>query len=119
MIELNTSLRHSIRNTCRNGSVRLSLQVARGEIFGVIGSSGAGKSTLIRCVNLLENYLGEVIVDATKTWKSSAPAGWRRKEGISGNQTFYPANHQGQQFITFLLSLLEYGLIPTGKATLP
>ena len=32
----------------------INLQVAQGEIFGVIGKSGAGKSTLIRCVNLLE-----------------------------------------------------------------
>ncbi len=32
----------------------VSLRVAPGEIFGVIGRSGAGKSTLIRCVNLLE-----------------------------------------------------------------
>jgi len=32
----------------------VSLDVDRGEIFGVIGQSGAGKSTLIRAVNLLE-----------------------------------------------------------------
>lgn len=32
----------------------VNLQVAAGEIFGVVGPSGAGKSTLIRCVNLLE-----------------------------------------------------------------
>ncbi len=32
----------------------ISLDVEKGEIFGVIGFSGAGKSTLIRCVNLLE-----------------------------------------------------------------
>ncbi|MGO1316240.1 MAG: methionine ABC transporter ATP-binding protein [Cellulomonadaceae bacterium] len=32
----------------------VSLEVDRGEIFGVIGESGAGKSTLIRTVNLLE-----------------------------------------------------------------
>lgn len=32
----------------------VSLNVAEGEIFGVIGQSGAGKSTLIRLVNLLE-----------------------------------------------------------------
>lgn len=32
----------------------VSLEVASGEIYGVIGESGAGKSTLIRCINNLE-----------------------------------------------------------------
>ncbi|MGK0490680.1 methionine ABC transporter ATP-binding protein [Sphingomonas echinoides] len=32
----------------------VSLTVARGEVFGVIGQSGAGKSTLIRVINALE-----------------------------------------------------------------
>lgn len=32
----------------------VSLTVADGEIFGIIGQSGAGKSTLVRCINLLE-----------------------------------------------------------------
>ena len=32
----------------------IDLQVAQGEIFGIIGRSGAGKSTLIRMLNLLE-----------------------------------------------------------------
>ena len=34
--------------------ININLQVAAGEIVGVIGKSGAGKSTLIRCINLLE-----------------------------------------------------------------
>jgi len=42
----------------------VSLHVAPGKIFGVIGTSGAGKSTLIRCVNLLETPTsGEIIVN--------------------------------------------------------
>lgn len=32
----------------------VSLQIKKGEIFGIIGLSGAGKSTLIRCINKLE-----------------------------------------------------------------
>jgi D-methionine transport system ATP-binding protein len=32
----------------------VSLDVRRGDIFGIVGSSGSGKSTLLRCINLLE-----------------------------------------------------------------
>jgi D-methionine transport system ATP-binding protein len=35
-----------------------SLEVADGEVFGIIGHSGAGKSTLIRLINLLERPSG-------------------------------------------------------------
>jgi len=42
----------------------VSLSVAQGEVFGVIGASGAGKSTLIRLINGLEKPSGgQVIVD--------------------------------------------------------
>lgn len=32
----------------------INLQVAAGDIYGIIGMSGAGKSTLVRCLNYLE-----------------------------------------------------------------
>ena len=42
----------------------ISFEVAKGEIFGIIGLSGAGKSTLVRCLNLLEKPdEGKVIVN--------------------------------------------------------
>lgn len=42
----------------------ISLSIAEGEIYGIVGQSGAGKSTLVRCINLLERpSSGEVIVD--------------------------------------------------------
>jgi D-methionine transport system ATP-binding protein len=46
------------RVTRTYGSTRalddVSIEVARGQIFGVVGQSGAGKSTLLRTVNALE-----------------------------------------------------------------
>ena len=50
----------------------VSIDIHRGEIFGVIGLSGAGKSTLVRCINLLERPdEGEVIVDGQELLKLS------------------------------------------------
>jgi len=42
----------------------LSLSIAPGEVFGIIGHSGAGKSTLIRLINRLETPSGgRVLID--------------------------------------------------------
>ena len=42
----------------------VSITVADGDIFGIIGFSGAGKSTLVRCINLLERPdSGSVLID--------------------------------------------------------
>ncbi|MGM9624162.1 MAG: methionine ABC transporter ATP-binding protein [Eubacteriales bacterium] len=42
----------------------VSLTVADGEIYGIIGMSGAGKSTLVRCINMLERpSAGQVLID--------------------------------------------------------
>lgn len=42
---------------------QISLEIARGEVFGIIGHSGAGKSTLVRCINRLETPdSGQVVV---------------------------------------------------------
>ncbi|UTR16354.1 methionine ABC transporter ATP-binding protein [Salipaludibacillus sp. LMS25] len=66
MIQLNTISK--VFSTKKHDDVvaldNVSLEVKKGEIFGVIGYSGAGKSTLIRCVNLLEKPTsGDVIVN--------------------------------------------------------
>ena len=42
----------------------VSLTIADGDIYGIIGMSGAGKSTLVRCINLLERPgSGDVVVN--------------------------------------------------------
>ncbi|MHA7632952.1 methionine ABC transporter ATP-binding protein [Corallococcus sp. M7] len=61
----------------------VSLHVAPGEVFGVLGRSGAGKSTLLRCANLLERPTrGEVRV-AGQDLLSLSPRELRRaRQGI-------------------------------------
>ena len=45
----------------------VSLTIADGDIYGIIGMSGAGKSTLVRCINLLERPTsGEVVVNGQR-----------------------------------------------------
>ena len=53
---------------------RVSLDVRKGEISGVIGMSGAGKSTLIRCINRLDVPTGgEVLYRGQDVLKMSRP----------------------------------------------
>ena len=41
----------------------VTLNIKKGDIYGIIGFGGAGKSTLVRCINLLEKPTrGEIIV---------------------------------------------------------
>ena len=55
MIKLeNISKTFSVKKENVEAVKNVSLEIADGEIFGIIGFSGAGKSTLVRCINLLE-----------------------------------------------------------------
>lgn len=52
----------------KRGSVigvdHVSLNINKGEIFGIVGYSGAGKSSLLRCLNLLERPTsGQILID--------------------------------------------------------
>ncbi len=61
----------------------ISLTIADGEIFGVIGLSGAGKSTLVRCINLLERPTeGEVWIDGQELTALSRGELLRVRRGI-------------------------------------
>ena len=65
--------------------VDVSLEVAPGEVFGVIGQSGAGKSTLIRLINGIERpSLGRVITDGEDVGALDAGGlrGLRRRVGM-------------------------------------
>ncbi len=39
----------------------INLEIAKGDIYGIIGLSGAGKSTLVRCMNLLERPTSGIV----------------------------------------------------------
>ncbi len=42
----------------------ISLNIEKGDIYGIIGMSGAGKSTLVRCLNFLERPTdGQVLIE--------------------------------------------------------
>ena len=55
MISLaNVSVTFETKEQTINAVRDVTLQINKGDIFGVIGYSGAGKSTLVRTINLLQ-----------------------------------------------------------------
>ena len=47
----------------------ISLEIQRGEVFGLVGESGCGKSTLGRCILGLIDYEGEIIINGHRRVK--------------------------------------------------
>ncbi len=61
----------------------IDLDIRSGEVVVVVGPSGSGKSTLIRCINLLEEYQGGlVLVDGLKVEKGPELAKVRTEVGM-------------------------------------
>ena len=125
------SLRNIVKTFPGNGSAvhavqDVTLDVRRGEIFGIVGFSGAGKSTLVRCINLLEKPTeGQVVVDGVEMsrLKGKALNRERRKIGMIFQQfnlfatrtvfdnVAFPLRHTGLtkgQIREKVLSLLRY-----------
>lgn len=49
----------------------ITLEIKKGEVFGLVGHSGAGKSTLLRCINGLETYdKGSILVNQEQEVKA-------------------------------------------------
>lgn len=59
---------------------RVSLEVARGEIFGIVGESGSGKSTLARVIaGIVTAAEGELVYDSQKLSAGKRPISVRRR----------------------------------------
>ena len=56
----------------------VSLEIEKGEIFGIIGFSGAGKSTLVRCINLLERPTSGKVFIGDEELTAMSPAELRK-----------------------------------------
>ncbi|MBQ3241446.1 MAG: ATP-binding cassette domain-containing protein, partial [Oscillospiraceae bacterium] len=85
MIELkNVSKRFAAADGSVEAVKNVSLTVADGDIFGIIGMSGAGKSTLVRCINLLERPTeGSVVIDGVDLCRLSEQQLRRQRRQIS------------------------------------
>jgi D-methionine transport system ATP-binding protein len=60
-----------------------SLDIYRGEVFGIVGTSGAGKSTLLRTINLLQRPTqGEIVVNGENISGLKGPALRKLRTGI-------------------------------------
>ena len=61
----------------------VNFDIAKGEMFGIIGFSGAGKSTLVRCINRLEEPdSGEVLINGENITGLGTKALNERREKI-------------------------------------
>lgn len=61
----------------------VSINIKKGEIYGIVGYSGAGKSTLLRCINLLERPTeGKVYIDGVDLLTLSASELRRARQSI-------------------------------------
>ena len=62
----------------------ISLEIEKGDIYGIIGMSGAGKSTLVRCLNFLEVPTeGQVTVSGHDMSSLSAPELRRQRQDMA------------------------------------
>lgn len=84
----------------------VSLEIEKGEIFGIIGFSGAGKSTLVRCINLLERPTSGKVFIGDEELTAMSPAELRqhrKKIGMIFQQFNLFASRTVYDNVAFLL----------------
>jgi len=96
----------------------IDLDIAQGDIYGIIGLSGAGKSTLVRCINGLERYNeGNLKVDGHEIADLSTKE--LRKERRSIGMIFQSFNLMPSRTVAgnVELALLDSGLDREARAS--
>ena len=74
-------------NSSDNALNDLSLQIKKGDFFGIVGESGSGKSTLINLIcGLLNPSSGNILVDNQPIIENLT--GWQNNIGYVGQKTF-------------------------------
>ncbi|WP_233195267.1 glycine betaine/L-proline ABC transporter ATP-binding protein [Cryobacterium sp. M91] len=103
-----------LERTGCNAAVRdLSFDVAKGEVFVVMGLSGSGKSTLIRCLTrLIEPTSGQVLVDG----KDVLQAGMAELRELRRRKMSMVFQHFGLLPHRTVLDNVSYGLQVRGAA---
>jgi branched-chain amino acid transport system ATP-binding protein len=91
----------------------VSLDVAQGERFGLIGPNGSGKTTLINCVSgALRNDAGSIVYDGEDV--SRVPAYQRTRRGIARSFQI-PRPFKSMSVLENLIVPLEYVVQMKGK----
>src|SRR5216110_3207815 len=98
-------LLHTEQLTKRYGSLlaldRLDLQVAPGEIVGILGPNGSGKSTTLRLLlGFLQPTAGRACIDGHDCWREQAAA--RRQAAYLPGELRLYENMTGRQLLRFL-----------------
>lgn len=79
----------------------LAMRIARGEIYGFLGSNGAGKTTTIKMlVGLLQPSAGKVWIAGHGMW--SAPEEAKRQIGYVADRSILYERLSGREFLRFL-----------------
>lgn len=98
----------------RRGLTSLSLDIARGEVFGYLGPNGAGKSTTIRLlVDLIRPTSGTVRVLGSDPWTDAVAV--QRRIGYLAGGFVVDTRQTVEECLTFLANLR--GGIPRARIT--
>ncbi len=80
----NLSKTFSIKDGNVDALQNVTLNIEKGDIYGIIGMSGAGKSTLVRCINFLEvPTQGDVLIQG-RSLKDLSPKELRKQRSDIG-----------------------------------